>query len=703
MKKSILAALLLIALPLHAQTVAIGTSSSAANPQRSGQAGTGLFSSTSDAVSVSAGGIEIMRVNGNGVGIGTASPVTELDVYSTGPTTGIRNVDTQALGTTSGGAFLAVASAIPAASGQRVGSFIFGAYNGTSAYYPAVITGWASEAWSSTDEGSYIQFETTATGTNSRTAKMLINPSGDVGIGTTTPVNLLDVDGGVAIGTSYAGADTAPINGLIVQGDVGIGTSSPNLPLEVTTNTTALPAPNFSSQIQIGGPDGSFASVDMDAFQNSSSGVGTAIFGRIYGGTNASRTTASGNILGLCGQAYNGTGFPTANSVCIGEATDGTQTTTSAPTSITFGTTPSGSTTRAVVMEINNAGNVGIGTTAPAVSLDLSSRTDAISLPPGTTGQRPGTGVAGMLRYNSTNGIPEFYTSSWLPVPLTASSPIVINSSTGNITCPTCGISSGRTRLMANQTFYISTTGNDGNNCLTVGTACATLNNVWNLIANNYDLAGYTATIQLADGTYTSGLAAELPTTTGPIVINGDSTTPSNVVISVTGENAITGAGAGVSFTIQNLEMTASGSENNDLTAQESAVITMGPGLVFGAVDATSGGQIVAQTQGSIIVSDSYSIVGGGGFHYYAADGSLIRVVSTTITATITGTPAFGQQFASSIQASQIILIGLGYSGSATGSRYTAVLNGIIDTNTGNTSYLPGNAAGTTSLGGQYD
>jgi Chaperone of endosialidase/Phage Tail Collar Domain len=44
--------------------------------------------------------------------------------------------------------------------------------------------------------------------------------------GSTTPLNRLDVNGGVAIG-SYAGANAAPSNGLIVSGNVGIGTSSP--------------------------------------------------------------------------------------------------------------------------------------------------------------------------------------------------------------------------------------------------------------------------------------------------------------------------------------------------------------------------------------------------------------------------------------------------------------------------------------------
>ena len=54
-----------------------------------------------------------------------------------------------------------------------------------------------------------------------------------IGIGTTTPQNKLDVEGAVAIGSSYSGTNAAPSNGLIVQGDVGIGTSAPKNKLDV--------------------------------------------------------------------------------------------------------------------------------------------------------------------------------------------------------------------------------------------------------------------------------------------------------------------------------------------------------------------------------------------------------------------------------------------------------------------------------------
>ena len=57
-------------------------------------------------------------------------------------------------------------------------------------------------------------------------------------------------------------------------------------------------------------------------------------------------------------------------------------------------------------------GNFGVGTTSPAVSLDIDA-TDAVAFPTGTTAQRPSSPAAGMFRYNTTDGKFEGYTTEW--------------------------------------------------------------------------------------------------------------------------------------------------------------------------------------------------------------------------------------------------------------------------------------------------
>lgn len=256
---------------------------------------------------------------------------------------------------------------------------------------------------------------------------------------------------------------------------------------------------------------------------------------------------------------------------------------------------------------------------------------------------------------------------------------------------------SGREVLSANRTYYVRTDGSDSNNGLanTSGGAFLTIQKAINVALGTLDFGGFIVTIQIGDGTYTgavtvgSGVGIAFA---DRFVIRGNNSTPGNVIVT-NGANTFTGSG-NASFTLLDMEIRS--------TVSGSCIMSgTGSQVNFGNIrfGASVSSQITTTASGRVQAVSNYSIVSGGQAHVNATGaGGYIRI--TGVTVTLTGTPAF-TAFAMTSRVGLVDIFSNTFSGSATGSYYSAVGNGVIFTN-GMVGNLPGNAVGTTSSGGQY-
>lgn len=262
----------------------------------------------------------------------------------------------------------------------------------------------------------------------------------------------------------------------------------------------------------------------------------------------------------------------------------------------------------------------------------------------------------------------------------------------------------GREVLAAPRTIYVRSDGNDSNTGLvdSAGGALLTLQAAVNLVCSTLDMGNNQVTIDVGNGTYA---AVNLLPYVGnlPVIILGDVTTPSNVLVTSATTIPInlsaTYCASFTVWTLQGLKLTTTGTGGSCISVNFPSRVNIDR-CEFGACvsrhqDAQNGGQIFQ--------IGAYTISGGATCHMFATAMSVIRNIGA-FTVTLTGTPAFSSAFSNATYNSTISIRSgsVAYSGSATGLRYTVDYASAIFTNAGGATFFPGNSNGTPGANGGY-
>ena len=270
-------------------------------------------------------------------------------------------------------------------------------------------------------------------------------------------------------------------------------------------------------------------------------------------------------------------------------------------------------------------------------------------------------------------------------------------------------VSGARVKLAGATNFYVATTGNDSN-VGSIGSPWLTIQHAAAVIMQSLDIAGQSVVVNIADGTYTGGIVmTDMPLgvgNTGSIQFKGNTATPGNVILNITGGNCFF-ANGGTTITVSGMRLKATtggaGVSGCGLVASQGSTINFDH-MEFDAcatahMYATTGGTIQSNGNAYAITGDSAPttnpvlVSGAGG----------VSLASTTVTiGSARAFTAFVQSsLVSFVTANAMTFSGAGVAGT-TGARYSAVKNGVIDTNGGGATYFPGNAGGATATGGQY-
>jgi len=253
--------------------------------------------------------------------------------------------------------------------------------------------------------------------------------------------------------------------------------------------------------------------------------------------------------------------------------------------------------------------------------------------------------------------------------------------------------------LTANRTYYVLTTGSDSNTGLvnTSGGAFLTGQKAIDTVAA-LDLSIYNVTIQFGAGTYTQNLVLKTLVGSGSVTLQGDTTTPSNVVLSPASGSCLNVSNITGLWNITGFKTISAGGAIQLLVS--GAYLNIG---VMDYGDAASNGIHIYEGTGARINQSAVATTISAttfGYHIYLDNNSVFYGNSTRAT-TLTGNPTF-ISYVSATNGANLRNGVETFSGSVTsGSKYNISQNATVASAGGANPY-PGTIAGTTSTGGQY-
>jgi hypothetical protein len=252
--------------------------------------------------------------------------------------------------------------------------------------------------------------------------------------------------------------------------------------------------------------------------------------------------------------------------------------------------------------------------------------------------------------------------------------------------------------LTANRTYYVRTTGSDSNDGLTSGNAFLTIQKAVN-VALALDMSIYSVTIDVGAGTFNEGTLLNV---TG----NG------NARITISGAGYASTSIVGTTYGVSVSGIVTLTLSNVDITGSSICVVSGGGATVnlAGTVQLSGGSSRLLQANNgatlNVVGAQTVRINADAAYVLYAVQGGVIvsaagATFKTTAARTVTATAR--AESGGLIQVTASTVTWDVSSGAVTGKRYSAVLNGVINTVTGGgASYFPGSTTGETLTGGQY-